>query len=127
VCAACPVRQDCMQDALLDVVEDGIWGGAGEGLRRHLRALLVASPHPERIFVPGCRCPFHKAWREHWARLDTLRRTGRRAEGQVNFNGRGATHGKASTRARGCTCALCKAARKKPPASSAPINEGEAS
>jgi WhiB family redox-sensing transcriptional regulator len=37
VCAACPVREECLEFALLTRQEDGVWGGLTEVERRRLR------------------------------------------------------------------------------------------
>ncbi len=104
VCATCPVRTDCLSDALLNVEVAGIWGGAGDGLRRRLRRLLKASAHPERGVLEGCSCTFDTAIREHFRRLDEFSRIGKRQRGTTDWNGSGATHGKRSTWAKGCRC-----------------------
>lgn len=36
VCAACPVRQPCLEYALTSRERDGVWGGATEKERRRL-------------------------------------------------------------------------------------------
>jgi WhiB family redox-sensing transcriptional regulator len=38
ICALCPVRVQCLDDAMADVEREGIWGGYNEGDRRKLRA-----------------------------------------------------------------------------------------
>lgn len=37
VCATCPVRQACLDFALLTRQHDGVWGGTTESERRRLR------------------------------------------------------------------------------------------
>lgn len=37
VCASCPVREECLEFALLTRQDDGIWGGLTETERRRLR------------------------------------------------------------------------------------------
>ena len=37
VCASCPVRQQCLDFALLTRQDDGVWGGRTESERRRLR------------------------------------------------------------------------------------------
>lgn len=37
LCEECPVRQDCLDDALGDPTRQGIWGGLSEGQRQELR------------------------------------------------------------------------------------------
>jgi WhiB family transcriptional regulator, redox-sensing transcriptional regulator len=42
VCQACPVREQCLQFALLTNQESGIWGGTSEDERRRLRKRWLA-------------------------------------------------------------------------------------
>ena len=37
ICATCPVREECLEFALLTRQEDGVWGGMTETDRRRLR------------------------------------------------------------------------------------------
>jgi WhiB family transcriptional regulator, redox-sensing transcriptional regulator len=37
VCATCPVREACLQFALITRQDDGVWGGLDENERRRLR------------------------------------------------------------------------------------------
>lgn len=37
VCFGCPVRVNCMEYALLNDIQDGVWGGATEKERRRIR------------------------------------------------------------------------------------------
>jgi WhiB family redox-sensing transcriptional regulator len=37
ICAACPVRDECLEFALTTNQPDGVWGGATESQRRRLR------------------------------------------------------------------------------------------
>ena len=37
VCASCPVRQQCLDFALLTRQHDGVWGGATETERKRIR------------------------------------------------------------------------------------------
>lgn len=39
VCAVCPVRIPCLQHALDNRIDDGVWGGASERERRHILRL----------------------------------------------------------------------------------------
>ena len=41
VCNTCPVRVDCLNDALDVGTKYGIWGGTSERQRRQIRALIV--------------------------------------------------------------------------------------
>jgi WhiB family transcriptional regulator, redox-sensing transcriptional regulator len=44
ICAACPVRADCLDYALTCQIKHGVWGGASERARRRiLRARRTAS------------------------------------------------------------------------------------
>jgi WhiB family redox-sensing transcriptional regulator len=36
VCAECPVRAECLEYALLNRIEHGVWGGASERERRRI-------------------------------------------------------------------------------------------
>ena len=40
VCAACPVRTECLADAVADAGLQGFWGGTSERDRRHIRREL---------------------------------------------------------------------------------------
>jgi WhiB family redox-sensing transcriptional regulator len=40
ICAACPVREECLEYALTTRQEDGVWGGLTETERRRLRRRL---------------------------------------------------------------------------------------
>ncbi len=48
VCAACPVRQQCLDYAITNRVVHGIWGGLTERERRALRSLWVRASRRER-------------------------------------------------------------------------------
>ena len=37
ICASCPVREECLEFALLTRQEDGVWGGLTETERRRVR------------------------------------------------------------------------------------------
>ncbi|MGH9278485.1 MAG: WhiB family transcriptional regulator [Acidimicrobiales bacterium] len=37
ICASCPVRETCLEFALLTKQEDGVWGGLTESERRRVR------------------------------------------------------------------------------------------
>lgn len=39
ICAACPVREDCLDHALLQEERFGIWGGYSERERRRMRRM----------------------------------------------------------------------------------------
>lgn len=116
VCAGCPVRSDCLMYAVDRREEFGIWGGAGELTRRHLTRLLAGRTVwlwlfglPAEVSVRPHRRVFLIEVQDHFDRLDDMvAGGGRMPEGQANSNGVGATHGRASTYARGCRCDACR-------------------
>jgi WhiB family transcriptional regulator, redox-sensing transcriptional regulator len=58
LCEGCPVKRECLAEALDDRIEWGVWGGMTERERRHLlrtrpevtswRAVLLHEPAPGR-------------------------------------------------------------------------------
>ena len=52
ICRGCPVRLVCLQYALANHHDDGVWGGYDEGERRDLRRRWRRLGSPQR-FVPG--------------------------------------------------------------------------
>jgi len=52
ICSGCPVRLICLQYALANHHDDGVWGGYDEGERRELRRRWRRRGSPLR-FVPG--------------------------------------------------------------------------
>ena len=48
VCAACPVRQPCLEYAISNQITHGIWGGLTERERRALRSGWVRASRRER-------------------------------------------------------------------------------
>ena len=52
ICRGCPVRLVCLQYALANHHDDGVWGGYDEGERRELRRRWRRLGSPLR-FVPG--------------------------------------------------------------------------
>ena len=48
VCAACPVRQPCLDYAISNRITHGIWGGLTERDRRALRSFWVRATRRER-------------------------------------------------------------------------------
>jgi WhiB family transcriptional regulator, redox-sensing transcriptional regulator len=48
ICAACPVRVECLEFALATRQEDGVWGGMTEIERRRLRRLRQAAARAAR-------------------------------------------------------------------------------
>lgn len=101
VCTRCPVRLDCLEAAVTAAEDHGIWGGAGELTRRRLRSTL------ESRGKRGLRIEID----DHFSRLDEAAERGRMPEGQAVTYGAGASHGRASTYARGCRCPKCREAR----------------
>ena len=59
ICRSCPVRYECLADALDNRIEFGVWGGMTE---RERRALLRRHPH-----VASWRKMFEAALREKGA------------------------------------------------------------
>lgn len=110
VCAACPVRPDCLQHALADGEVFGTWGGASERVRRHLRALLSRSPHPTAYQpVTGCSCGFCMAVVKHEQRMRRLAK-GEKLGEALNTNGPGAQHETSACYPKGCRRPECLAA-----------------
>lgn len=62
VCLGCPVRTECLADALDNRIEFGVWGGMTE---RERRALLRRRPN-----VHSWRALLETAREEHWRMLD---------------------------------------------------------
>jgi WhiB family redox-sensing transcriptional regulator len=57
VCADCPVKEPCLEYAIRNRIDHGVWGGASERQRRRLikerRARKrVKQPSPERATTP---------------------------------------------------------------------------
>lgn len=108
ICGTCPVNRQCLESALDGREEWGIWGGAGEQLRRPLARLYWATRdigHPD-----GCGCRFHAAVSRHFRRLEEFVSTGVLPPGAQETFGPGATHGRSSTAAKGCRCPRCSLA-----------------
>jgi WhiB family transcriptional regulator, redox-sensing transcriptional regulator len=36
ICATCPVKDDCLEHALVNRIDHGVWGGASERQRRRI-------------------------------------------------------------------------------------------
>jgi WhiB family redox-sensing transcriptional regulator len=53
VCARCPVRMQCLMDALESDERFGIWGGLTERERRSLRRSTLETVSPQDIAGPG--------------------------------------------------------------------------
>jgi WhiB family redox-sensing transcriptional regulator len=78
-CNRCPVRADCLDYALRWNIQHGIWGGASERERRHMRRTsrpvrLAGTGHGTRgAYSRGCRCePCTAANRDYQRRWRTL-------------------------------------------------------
>lgn len=62
VCAVCPVRQECLDDALMGREKFGVWGGLSERERRKIRSRRPTMQHGTRAryvgttATPPCRC-----------------------------------------------------------------------
>jgi WhiB family redox-sensing transcriptional regulator len=39
VCSCCPVRDECLEYAIAERIEPGVWGGTSERTRRRIRIL----------------------------------------------------------------------------------------
>lgn len=63
VCIGCPVRQDCLDYAVVNRVPCGIWGGLGERRRRALTRVTARAARPTPLhgspgrYRAGCHCP----------------------------------------------------------------------
>ena len=107
ICAACPVREDCLQHALTETETWGTWGGASERVRRYLRRQLRAAQHgPFR--KTGCDCTFCQALDDHWARMDALAKG--HAPDRIDTRGPNVRHGTPSCYPKGCRRPECLAA-----------------
>ncbi len=96
VCATCPSLIPCLEAAIDRDEEFGIWGGAGGDERRRLRRVWLVRE--------GDPTAWQEALEHHIGRLDGT------VTEIADRNGTGATHGLASTYARGCRCRPCKLA-----------------
>ncbi len=93
ICAICPQRVQCLDGALQRGEEWGVWAGAGESRRRVLRR---ASADGRLDAVVAA----------HWRQLDGVAQAG--DQGLLAVPGKGATHGRRATQAKGCDCRPCK-------------------
>jgi WhiB family redox-sensing transcriptional regulator len=48
VCAVCPVKDLCLEHALAEHIDDGVWGGASEEERRRIRRPHQRGQAPRR-------------------------------------------------------------------------------
>jgi WhiB family redox-sensing transcriptional regulator len=106
VCATCPVLANCLDDAVGRREDEGIWGGAGENLRRGFIRLRLARPHDDPAPVAGCGCGWCRGVKRH---VETLR-VGSQVTDRpsvMNRNGRSARHGVRATQSKGCRCDPC--------------------
>ncbi|WP_307856345.1 WhiB family transcriptional regulator [Catenulispora pinistramenti] len=46
VCAACPVRESCLEFAMATPEHDGVWGGLTDKERRRMRRATLRKPTP---------------------------------------------------------------------------------
>lgn len=110
VCAACPVAEDCLLDALSRHEEFGVWGGAGDPVRR----ALLAIPRSHAGYDEDCGCRFCSAVAAHFRRLrarrSRARKPGTRPPAVVSY-GQGARCGTAAKAGRGCGCVPCRLAK----------------
>ena len=115
VCAGCPVRLECLQEAVLGpptFYSHGVWGGTTERHRRVLRRELERSPHRNRFFGPeSCGCGFCASLADLADRMAALTR-GLDVPAFDGVGGTSRSHGKASTYAAGCRCDRCRDAMR---------------
>lgn len=71
VCATCPVRAECLQWAIEQHEQHGIWGGTTEKERRAIRARLRRQGAADRL-----RSPVHVAADERAVEARRLHRSG---------------------------------------------------
>ena len=66
VCAECPVKQQCLDYAITNLIKHGMWGGTTENERRKIRAGLQVTPRRAegRKLQP---CGTYAAYRRHLA------------------------------------------------------------
>lgn len=95
ICATCPVREQCLIDAVSTRQMHGILGGAGEKQRRPLRRAWLEG---------GIRWTMTVA--AHWKRLAGDRLDVFEA-GLLDANGDRATHGLPGSYSKGCRCSAC--------------------
>lgn len=101
LCRRCPLRVACLIGALDRHEAFGVWGGAGEPVRRW----LLRADHPHDGFSPDCECEFCERVQRHFSRL-----VGDQSGGPLVVL-EGGAHGKASTYNFGCRCDPCREAK----------------
>ena len=106
VCATCPVLASCLDDAVGRRELGGIWGGAGESVRRGFLRLRSRRPHRDPGPVEGCGCGWCEALRDH---VETLRLGPLVVDRPpvANRNTVAARHGIRATQSKGCRCDSC--------------------
>lgn len=96
ICATCPVQLDCLVDALERNEDSGIWGGAGEPIRRAFGRVLHTVTHDPTVLPDVCGC--------EWCACVRSFRDG----DVIDCNGPEATHGLRATYNNGCRCGPCR-------------------
>jgi WhiB family redox-sensing transcriptional regulator len=104
ICARCPVWAQCLEAALVGCEGHGIWGGAGEAVRRTFGQARKVREHGPDIEA-GCSCVWCVVGGRHLAHLDSLSGGERPAVLYLRLGN--PTHGRRSTYARGCRCDGC--------------------
>lgn len=112
ICAGCPVRVECLRDAVARREVHGMWGGAAGRTLRQLRQAFAQRTHATPACVEGCACPWCTAVADHLAALDRLRYgdVGRFTRPRrTDFTA--LTHGLPATYNAGCRCDECGLAK----------------
>lgn len=97
LCAACPLRERCLEAAVARSEPHGIWGAAGEGRRRVLR----------RAWRRGADA-WAAAAGAHWRSVDGCPELG---DAELLAGRAAGGCGRASTYGRGCRCGSCSLAK----------------
>ena len=114
ICAACPVRVECLTEAVARREVNGLWGGAAGKTLRRLRKAFSARGHVTPATVGGCTCPWCAAVTAHLKALDRQRfgETERfTSSPRTDFDA--LTHGRPATYNAGCRCDQCSLAKAK--------------
>lgn len=117
ICATCPVVRECITDDLSKTrvhyaSAGGVRGGIGGSGRRALLVAMRDLDHPPKRTCSDPECAWCELMRAHLTNLAVI--AGNQppeARVRIESNGDGATHGRASTHARGCRCGPCRLAR----------------